>query len=337
MKTVLFVDDEQSIRNSIKRMYLERDDVRLLFAASGPEGLEILKQEEVWVVVSDYMMPEMCGVEFLSRAREVRPETVRIMMTAYAELSIAIEAINKSEAYRFITKPWNNKELEETIDEALLRYELVQSLKSADEDVCLSLAQTVELKDPCTKGHCDRVAGYAVSLARAAGLNERVVSDIRHGSWLHDCGKLGVPERVLNNTGMLSTHDFETVMQHPHWGSEIARQARMSDTVINIILYHHERFYGGGYPSGLSGEHIPVEARIVALADVFDALYSDRPYRKAYTFDRAIEIMHEMTETHFDPGLMNLFLPIAEQARHIQPVQAVSTLVTEDRRPHDRI
>jgi response regulator RpfG family c-di-GMP phosphodiesterase len=336
MRTVLFVDDEQSIRNSIERMYLERDDVRLLFAASGQEGLDILEREEVWVVVSDYLMPGMHGIEFLSRARSLRPETVRIMMTAYAELSIAIEAINKSEAYRFITKPWNNNELEDTVDEALARYELVQTLKNADESVCLSLAQTVELKDPYTKGHCDRVADFAVSLARAAGLNERVIDDIKHGSWLHDCGKIGVPERVLNNTGQLSENDIETVRQHPRWGSEVARQAHMSDTVINIILYHHERYFGGGYPTGLTGEHIPIEARIVALADVFDALYSDRPYRKAYGFDQAIEIMHEMTETHFDPRLMKLFLPIIEQARKDTPVMTAFTKVAEDT-THDRI
>jgi response regulator RpfG family c-di-GMP phosphodiesterase len=337
MKTVLFVDDEQSIRNSIERMYLERDDVRLLFAASGQAGLEILEREEVWVVVSDYLMPEMRGIEFLSRARTLRPETVRIMMTAYAELSIAIEAINKSEAYRFITKPWNNRELESIVDEALLRYELVQSLKSADEAVCLSLAQTVELKDPYTKGHCDRVASYAVSLARAAGMDERVIGDIRHGSWLHDCGKIGVPERVLNHTGKLSVHDFKTVMQHPRWGSEVARQARMSDTVINIILYHHERYNGEGYPFGLKGGHIPIEARIVTIADVFDALYSDRPYRKAYDFDQTIGIMHEMTETHFDPQLMKLFLPIAGQARNNPPAQSVPVQAVEDGTAHDRI
>jgi response regulator RpfG family c-di-GMP phosphodiesterase len=331
MRTVLFVDDELSIRNSIERMYLERDDVRLIFAASGKEGLDILEREEVWVVVSDYLMPVMRGIEFLSRAKSLRPDTVRIMMTAYAELSIAIEAINKSEAYRFITKPWNNNELEDLVDEGLARYELAQTLKNADETVYLSLAQTVELKDPYTKGHCDRVAGYAVSLARAAGLNERVIGDIRHGSWLHDCGKIGVPERVLNNTGQLSENDFETVMQHPRWGSEVAHQAHMSDTVINIILYHHERYHGGGYPSGLKGEQIPIEARIVALADVFDALYSDRPYRKAYDFDQAIEIMHEMNETHFDPRLTKLFLPIAEQARKDPPVQSAFMKVAEDK------
>lgn len=316
MRTVLFVDDEKPIRNAIERMYLERDDVRCLFAASGQEGLDILKKEDVWVVVSDYLMPGMRGVEFLSRAKGLRPETVRIMMTAYADLSIAIEAINKSEAYRFITKPWNNKELVDTIDEALMRYQLIQTLGKEDETLYFSLAQAVELKDPYTKGHCDRVAGYAITLARAAGLDENTINTIKHGSWLHDCGKIGVPEGVLNNPGRLSEDDFELVMKHPRWGSEVARQARMSDTVINIILHHHERFDGKGYPSGLKGERIPFEARIVALADVFDALYSDRPYRKAFTFDRAIEIMGEMTETHFDPVLSKLFLPIAESAQN---------------------
>ena len=194
MRTVLFVDDEQSIRNAIERMYLERDDVRCLFASSGQEGLDVLAKEEVWVVVSDYLMPGMRGIEFLSKVRGVRPDTVRIMMTAYADLTIAIDAINKSEAYRFVTKPWNNKELMDTVDEALMRYQLIQSLGTEDEAVYFSLAQTVELKDPYTKGHCDRVASYAVALAKAAGLADEVINDIKHGSWLHDCGKLGVPE-----------------------------------------------------------------------------------------------------------------------------------------------
>ncbi len=315
MRTVLFVDDEPSIRNAIERMYLERDDVCCLFAASGQEGLDILKMEEVWVVVSDYLMPGMRGIEFLSKAREIRPETVRIMMTAYADLTIAIDAINKSEAYRFVTKPWNNKELLDMVDEALMRYQLIQSLGCEDETLYLSLAQAVELKDPYTKGHCDRVARYAVALAHSSGLSEGFINDIKHGSWLHDCGKIGVPEVVLNFPGRLSEDDLEKVMQHPRWGSEVARQARMSDTVINIILYHHERFDGKGYPSGLKADQIPIEARIVAIADVFDALYSDRPYRKAYDFNRTIEIMREMTETHFDPHLMELFQPIAEEVR----------------------
>ena len=313
MRTVLFVDDEQPIRNALERMYLERDDLHCLFAASGQEGLEIMEREDVWVVVSDYLMPGMRGIEFLSKVKARWPQTIRIMMTAYADLSIAVDAINKSEAFRFVTKPWNNQELMETVDEALMRYQLVQTLEAEDETVYLSLAQTVELKDPYTKGHCDRVARYAVSLAKAIGLDEGLQSEIKHGSWLHDCGKIGVPERVLNFPGRLNEDDMESVMQHPRWGSEVARQAHMSEPVINVILYHHERFDGAGYPSGLKGTEIPIEARIVAIADVFDALYSDRPYRKAYSLERALEIMQEMTATHFDPELIKTFLSLAEQ------------------------
>lgn len=314
MRTVLFVDDEQSIRSALERIYLERDDVRCLFAASGPEGLEVMEKEDVWVVVSDYLMPGMRGIEFLSKVKARWPRSIRIMMTAYADLSIAIDAINKSEAYRFVTKPWNNQELMETVDEALMRYQLVHSLGTTeDETVYLSLAQTVELKDPYTKGHCDRVAHYAVTLAKALGLDEKTLEEIKHGSWLHDCGKIGVPERVLNFPGKLTEDDMESVMQHPRWGSEVARQAHMSETVVNVILYHHERFDGAGYPAGLKGDEIPIEARIVAIADVFDALYSDRPYRKAYSLERVIGIMQEMTVTHFDPALVKTFLPLAEQ------------------------
>lgn len=315
MRTVLFVDDEPAIRSAIERMYLERDDVRCLFAASGQEGLDILRREDVWVVVSDYLMPTMRGVEFLSKVKGMRPDTVRIMMTAYADISVTIDAINKSEAYRFATKPWDNKELMDMVDEALMRYRLIKSLGCAVESVILSLAQTVELKDAYTKGHCDRVARYAVALAQAAGLNDGMVINIKHGSWLHDCGKIGVPESILNFSGSLTEDEFETIMQHPRWGSEVARQAGMSDTVINIILHHHERFAGNGYPSGLIGEHIPIEARIVTIADVFDALHSDRPYRKAYDLDRTIEIMIKLTKTCFDPHLMELFLPIIEGIR----------------------
>lgn len=313
MRTVLFVDDEQPIRSALERMYLERDDVRCLFAASGQEGLEILERHDVWVVVSDYLMPGMRGIEFLAKVKARWPHTVRIMMTAYADLSIAIDAINKSEAFRFVTKPWNNQELMETVDEALMRYQLVQSLGTEDETVFLTLAQTVELKDPYTKGHCDRVARYALMLAKAAGLDGGILEEIKHGSWLHDCGKIGVPERVLNFPGRLNEDDMESVMQHPRWGSEVAKQAHMSEAVVNIILYHHERFDGQGYPSGLKADEIPIESRIVAIADVFDALYTDRPYRKAYNCERVMEIMQEMTATHFDPALMQLFLPLAQE------------------------
>lgn len=306
MKTVLFVDDEKSILNAMIRLF-EGLDYDCLFAGSAEEALEIVRNNEVWVIVSDNMMPGMKGIELLSRIKSISPDTVRIIMTAYADFETAINAINKSEAFRFVTKPWGNEQLVEIIEEGLARYQIIKALRVGDESLYLSIAQTVELKDRYTKGHCDRVAGYAVQLGKMLFLSGEKLRDIKYGSWLHDCGKIGVPEVILNRPGQLTEEEMQVVRQHPLWGAEVARQARMSESVINIIMYHHERFDGLGYPWGLTGEDIPIEARIVCLADVFDALFSDRSYRKTFSLEQAFVEMETM-QAAFDPKLFKMFL-----------------------------
>jgi response regulator RpfG family c-di-GMP phosphodiesterase len=305
-KTILFVDDEQPVLNALARVFAETD-ARCLFAGSADEAMRIVAGETVWVVVSDNNMPGMSGIDFLAWLRGASPDTVRILLTAFADLATALAAINRSEAFRFVTKPWNNDELLDVVEEGLNRYLFLSSMRSGNEARYRSLAQTVELKDPYTRGHCDRVAEVACSLARAAGLPEPMIAHIRNGSILHDCGKIGVPEAILNFEGRLSPADFEVVKRHPGWGSEVALQARLPEVVVNVILYHHEQFAGGGYPSGLAGEAIPIEARIAAIADVYDALATDRPYRKGFPPERVLSILDEMTATHFDPVLMALF------------------------------
>lgn len=312
MNTVLFVDDEQSLLRAVEREFRE-SGLRVLTAGSAEMALEIIGSEEIAVVVSDNMMPGMSGIDLLTRVRALSPDTVRVMMTAYADLRTAIDAINRCEAFRFVTKPWTNDDLLAVVNEALARYEVVRDLRGGDETRYRSIAQAIELKDPYTRGHCDRVAEYATGLAQVRGLPDTLIRDIRFGSWLHDCGKIGVPEAILNFEGRLQIDQFELIKQHPLWGSEVARQARMSETVVNIILYHHERYDGSGYPGGLEGERIPLEARIVAIADVFDALYTDRPYRKAYAGPEVLNIMREMAGAFLDPRLMELFMPIAER------------------------
>jgi len=313
MNRVLFVDDEPSILRSVERTFQDTD-LRILTADSAEKALEILLQEKIAVVVSDNRMPGMSGIDLLTRVRTLSPDTVRIMMTAFADLQTAIAAINNSEVFRFVTKPWANDNLIKVVSEGVARYRVVSELQDGDESRYLPIAQAIELKDPYTRGHCDRVANYAVGLSEAFGLSETLSREIRFGSWLHDCGKIGVPESILNYEGGLPVDQFEVIKQHPLWGSEVARQARMSATIINIILHHHERYDGSGYPSGLRGEHIPVEARIVTIADVFDALNTDRPYRKAYEGAHVLRIMQEFTGSFFDPRLMELFMPIAERA-----------------------
>jgi putative nucleotidyltransferase with HDIG domain len=308
-ETVLFVDDEQYILNSIERIFADKD-VRILKANGAQEALKLIAREKVAVLVTDNLMPGMSGIDLLSKVRELSPDTMRILMTAYADLTTAIDAINRGEIFRFIVKPWKDNILIETVEEGINRYKIIQSLKKADETTLLSLAQTIELKDHYTRGHCNRVAVHALMIADGLELPEEMKRDIKHGSWLHDLGKIGVPETILNHEGPLNEKEFETVKQHPSWGAEVARQSQLSEVVINIILYHHERYDGKGYPSGFKGEDIPLEARIVAAADVYDALTTDRPYRKGYSMEKAMRIMSSMRGKDFDPEILEVFFSL---------------------------
>jgi putative two-component system response regulator len=315
-ETVLFVDDEENVLKALERIFIGSDLI-ILRASSAEEALSIIGKENVAVLVSDNLMPGIRGVELLSRLKSISPDTVKILMTGHADIPTAIDAINKGEVFRFIEKPWDNAELVNTITEGIERYRILRSLRTNDEAITRSLAQTIELKDRCTRGHCDRVAKYALQLAKALGVSREMQKGVVYGSWLHDCGKIGVPEAILNSPDLLTENEWLTIKQHPAWGADIARQAQLSPVVINIIQYHHERWNGEGYPKGIAGRDIPLEARVVTIADVYDALTTDRPYRNAITRKRARRIMREMAGNLFDPELTEIFLslpmePVAE-------------------------
>lgn len=312
-RTVLFVDADVSTQHSIQRLFSGDAAMRLLVASSAEEALEIVRKEDVWLVVSESQLPGLSGIELLERLRHITPTTARILMTAHADLKTAIDAINISEAFRFIVKPWDNDELKCTVHEVLERTEVIRELAHCEEGAISSIAQTIELKDPYTRGHCDRVAEYASTLAIKIGLKKENIAFIKYGGWLHDCGKIGVPGAVLNFPGRLDGPSLKIIHRHPLWGAEVARQAGLPADVVNMILYHHEKYDGSGYPYGLKGEEITLEARIVTIADVFDSLRTRRPYRAACTSAQVREIMREMSEAFFDPYLMEQFQTIADE------------------------
>ncbi|MEW6739764.1 MAG: HD domain-containing phosphohydrolase [Nitrospirota bacterium] len=312
--SVLFVDDEANVLNSLKRLFMD-SDIRIMTAMNAFEAMDILNNNSISVIVSDNRMPGMTGIELLQNAKDISPDSVRILITAYADMKSAIDAINKGEVYKFITKPWNDHDFKEIVFNALHRYDFIKSCRRADEATLLSLAQTIELKDPYTRGHCDRVANYAVRLAEALGLSGEKQKNIRYGSWLHDCGKIGVPEAILNNNGPLSPEQMEIVKNHSRWGADVARLAQLPEAVINIILYHHERYDGKGYPLGLKGSNIPIEARIVTVADTYDALTSDRPYRDKVAHGTAVEFLTKFKGQFFDPEVVDAFLKLMEEKR----------------------
>jgi response regulator RpfG family c-di-GMP phosphodiesterase len=310
--SILFVDDSQITLEILQDLFHDAD-FRLFTAYDALTALDIVKREEITVVVSDNVMPGMSGLDFLSSLKDISPDTVKILMSAYADLASALAAINRSEVYRFILKPWEDKDMVAAVEQGRERFRMMQKIRMEDEAVLRSLAQAIELKDPSTRGHCDRVAVYAVSLAESLGLSRDYRREIKYGSWLHDCGKIGVPEAILNGPGQLSSAEFETMKRHSSWGNDVAVKANLSLVARNVIRYHHERYDGRGYPDGLSGENIPLEARIVAVADVFDALSSDRPYRPSFPLQETIGMVESMRGNVLDPELTNKLLDLVRE------------------------
>ena len=315
--TILFVDDSRLILETAKDLFLPLG-FAILTAGNAQEALEIFQNRDIAVVVSDNCMPGMSGLEFLARLKAVAPETVKILMTAHADLPSALEAINKSGVYRFIMKPWQNDELLDAVQEGIRHHHLLDSLRTEREDVLCSLAQAIELKDPSTRGHCDRVAVYALLMADMLQLSKTLKREIKYGSWLHDCGKIGISEAILNGSQRLNEEEYAVMKQHSGWGADVAAKANLSEVVRNIIHYHHEKYDGTGYPAGISGDAIPLEARIVAVADVYDALMTDRPYRKRYTHDETAAILRSMQGHALDPLLVDIFLSVISTARPIE-------------------
>ena len=311
-ETILIVDDSRLVRESLSDL-LNNDQVRILTASDATEASDLVRKEDIAVVISDNIMPGMSGLEFFSTLKAVSPHTVKILMSAYADLPTVLTAINRSEVFRYVLKPWQDEEMIKAVRDGLRRYRTILAMQKEDEDVLRSLAQTIELKDPSTRGHCDRVAVYAIVIAEALNLPKEMQREIKYGSWLHDCGKIGVAEGILNMERALTEEEFETMKKHSFWGADVAAKANLSQVARNIIHYHHERFDGTGYPQGLSGEEIPLEARIVTVADVYDALTNARPYRPGYSRDEAIRLMEGMQGSTFDPAISALFFSLVRE------------------------
>ena len=313
---ILVVDDSLPTLHRTAEL-IRKSGAKVLEALSPVQALEIVSTHQVAVVVSDYYMPKMDGNEMLAKLTSISPHTIKIMMTSSSNIAIAINSINEGGVYRFVRKPYDDDDLMAAVREAVRRYKQLDAMRQDDERIIHSLAEAIELKDPYTRGHCERVAGYSLQLAGALGLSIELQRDIRFGSWLHDCGKIGVPEDILNACRGLENSEMNVVTMHPEWGANVADVANFSREIKNIVRYHHENYDGTGYPEQLKGEEIPLEARIVAIADTYDAITSDRPYRAAMNVNEALEVMNDMRGVKFDPVLLDLFLEvICEELEH---------------------
>jgi putative two-component system response regulator len=266
------------------------------------------------LILTDVHMRAMSGVE-LCKTVKADPRfqlTPVIVLTGVADVEARVTALAAG-ADDFFAKPVDPTELRTRVGVLLRVKGLVDQLDRA-EAVITTLGATIEARDPYTGGHCERLARYAVTLGQALGVDERTLKALRIGGYLHDLGKVAVPDQILLKAGPLDTGERERIKAHPVVGAELVRTLRTLDEVRLIIRHHHERWDGSGYPDGLGGERIPLGARLMAVVDVYDALSTDRPYRKRLTAGDCVAILRrECDAGWWDPRVASAFFDVLDE------------------------
>jgi response regulator RpfG family c-di-GMP phosphodiesterase len=332
---IFIVDDEASIRGALLEL-LSSEDYLCEAISNGLEALERIKAVPPDLVITDIRMPGLDGVELLQRVRQQDPNIAFILITAVVDIDTAVRAL-KIGAYDYITKPFMLQDVLDRIQHALqkrqllmsrLRYQRELELKVEERAAQLrkafveietnhkvtleALVAALDAREHETQSHSFRVREYALTLGRALNLSEDRMVDLGQGSLLHDVGKIGITDTILLKPGKLTEADWVEMRKHPTIGYQILSGINFLDKAAAIVLAHQERYDGTGYPKGLRGEEIPLEARIFAVADALDAITSNRPYRQAADFPTArAEIVH-CCGTYFDPQVVEAFLKIPD-------------------------
>jgi putative two-component system response regulator len=311
-------DDEAHLRRVLVRL-MQGEGFSCHEAPNGRVALDLLESVRPTLLLSDLHMPELDGMGLLREARERHPDTAIIMITAVADVATAVSALAVG-AMDYLTKPFHLDEVRARVRQALEKRRLIlenrgyqQSLEArvAEQAHRLeafflasiqSLADALEVKDTYTHGHSLRVSRYSVAIAQAIGMSPDVLREIEIGGRVHDIGKIGVREAVLNKPGPLTDVEYDHIMTHPIVGWRILSPL-LGDMpmALNIVRWHHEKYDGSGIPDGMSGDAIPLEARIAAVADTFDAMTSVRPYRPGVPLRDTLAELRRCSGTQFDP------------------------------------
>ena len=311
--TILVVEDEPHIREVLSGL-LGALGYRLLMAASAEQALDALSVVTPDLVLTDVHLGAMSGIELCARLKaDPRYELMPVViLTAVGDLEARVAGLSAG-ADDFFTKPVEFVELRTRLA-ALLRVKTLLSQLDRAEAVITTLALTIEARDPYTLGHCDRLSRYAVALGEALGLDHDMVRALRLGGYLHDLGKIAVPDGILLKPGPLDPIEQERIRAHPGAGSDLVLGLRSMELVRPIMRHHHEKWDGSGYPDGLKGEAIPLGARIISVVDVFDALHTERPYKAALSRSDAVSLLiHETDAGYWDPKVVETFLEILRQ------------------------
>jgi len=313
---VLIVDDDPAQR-TLEQEILQPPKYAVTEAASGVEALQLLGTQSFDVVLLDKRMPGMDGDEVCRRIRdELELELLPVIMVTGISGSGDLSCSLTARASDFIGKPYYPEELVARLDSAVKHKRLTDQLDSA-ESMLFALARMVEAKDKNTGEHCSRLAHSSVVLGQELGLSPEYLLALRRGGVLHDIGKLGIPDSILLKPDKLTEDEWTVMRQHPEIGAHLVKDLKSMQLTSSIIRHHHERWDGGGYPDGLKGKDIPLLARVFQIADIYDALTNQRPYKSALPKEQVIGIMEEEAEKGWrDPELTGKFLDIVRQRPH---------------------
>ena len=340
-ESILIVDDDESISRTLSLIFREKG-YEVKTAGTGREALEKAQRRFFNVALLDIKLPDMEGVKLLAPLKKMHPDMVVIMVTAYASLETAMQALNER-ASAYITKPLNMDAVLATVAEAIEKqhlvienrrlYEAVQQeladRKRAEEesrryseklqvligDITKAIALTTELRDPYTSGHQQRVTQLANAIVKELGLNKEITAEIRVAGALHDIGKMYIPSEILTKPGRLTEIEYDMIKTHPKVGYNILKTISFPWPIAPIVLQHHERVDGSGYPSGLSAGDILLEARILGVADVVEAMASHRPYRPALGIDKALQEIYHKKGNLYDPEVVDVCLKLFAEKR----------------------
>jgi len=316
-KTILLVDDDHEARQGIAQT-LQIENYTIIQATDGKEALQLLDRFNPDLILSDLDMPNLDGIQFYKEIRR-KPSWVTIPFIFLAG-SNSLDKIRTGQELGvedFLIKPVEPDDLIRTIHGKLLRAaELeVAHIGTAYLETVKVIANAIEGRDRYTRGHVDRVTTYAKWLAEELRWPPDHIRILEFGARLHDIGKVTVPDQILNKPGPLNDEEWTVMRRHPMVGARILRDISHLQPAMPYILYHHERWDGSGYPEGLRGRGIPIEARLLAIADVYDAVTTNRPYHPPQKYHEVIELLKLESGKHFDPDLVPIFISVIEKKR----------------------
>ena len=328
---LLVVDDDEFIR-AVIRERLKIEGFSVDEAQNGKEALARLDKEDYSILLTDLRMPEMDGISLLQEVYCRFPDTARIVMTAHGQLETAVTAL-KTGAFDYILKPLNFDVLFLTVRNALRKQEMERQIRDYRMNLEIkvreqtdlissmyirsidSLIKALEAKDFYTRGHSQRVTRFSVAVGRGLALPPARLAVLQRAAILHDLGKIGVRESVLNKPGKLTYEEFGEVARHPEVATQILSPIPFFQDVLPSILHHHERFDGRGYPKRIGGTDIPLESRIMSVADTYDAMTSTRAYRPALSGEEATAEIRRCSGSQFDPEIVPVFLSVKDTVR----------------------